>query len=137
MLLLTGAGIFNTLFVSVMERLREFGILLAIGFSPGRLFRLVLWESLWLALSGVIAGLLLLAVPYYLLATKGIDIAKLSAGKPLEISGIAASTKLLAGIYPENFMIIVAVIIGATLFSGLYPAMRAGRVAPVDAIKLV
>ena len=39
--LLIAAGIFNTLFVSVMERLREFGILLAIGFSPGRLFRLV------------------------------------------------------------------------------------------------
>ena len=46
--ILVAAGIFNTLFVSVMERTREFGIMLAIGYSPGQLFGLVMWESLWL-----------------------------------------------------------------------------------------
>ncbi|UCC48853.1 MAG: ABC transporter permease, partial [Gemmatimonadota bacterium] len=45
---LVAAGIFNTLFISVMERLREFGIMMAIGWSPGRLFRLVILESAWL-----------------------------------------------------------------------------------------
>lgn len=38
-MILVAAGIFNTLFVSVLERLREFGIMMAIGFSPGQLFR--------------------------------------------------------------------------------------------------
>ena len=42
---LVAAGIFNTLFVSVMERLREFGIMLAVGFSPGQLFRLIMLEE--------------------------------------------------------------------------------------------
>jgi ABC-type lipoprotein release transport system permease subunit len=71
-ILLIAAGIFNTLFVSVMERLREFGILLAIGFSPGRLFRLVLWESLWLALVGLSAGVAVTAPIYWLLHTRGL-----------------------------------------------------------------
>ena len=56
---LVAAGIFNTLFVSVMERLREFGILMAIGFSPGRLSVLVILESFWLAMVGLVIGVLL------------------------------------------------------------------------------
>ncbi|MCP4567191.1 MAG: ABC transporter permease, partial [FCB group bacterium] len=43
--ILVAAGIFNTLFVSVMERVREFGIMMAIGFSPANLFSLVMLES--------------------------------------------------------------------------------------------
>lgn len=137
MLLLTAAGIFNTLFVSVMERLREFGILMAIGFSPARLFRLVLWESLWLGVVGVIAGLAVTAVPYWLLATRGIDTTRLSGGGRIEIAGALMSTVLRARIYPENLFAILAIVLGATLLSGVYPAWRAARVAPVDAIKLV
>ena len=68
---LVAAGIFNTLFVSVMERLREFGILTAIGWSPARLFRLVLLESTWLGILGLVAAALITALPYWLMATKG------------------------------------------------------------------
>ncbi|MDP6933326.1 MAG: ABC transporter permease, partial [Myxococcota bacterium] len=49
---LVTAGIFNTLFMSVMERLREFGILLAIGYSSRQISRMVMWESVFLALLG-------------------------------------------------------------------------------------
>ncbi len=62
--LLVAAGIFNTIFVSVMERLREFGILLAIGFSPRRLFSLVMLESFWLGVVGLFFAILITAWPY-------------------------------------------------------------------------
>jgi ABC-type lipoprotein release transport system permease subunit len=137
MLLLTGAGIFNTLFVSVMERLREFGIMMAIGFSPGRLFRLVIWESVWLGLVGVVAGLAVVAFPYYMLATRGLDYSKMSGGKPLELGSIAMAPRMYGGIHPENAVLIIVVVLLATLLSGLYPAWRAARVEPVEAIKLV
>jgi ABC-type lipoprotein release transport system permease subunit len=44
---------------------------------------------------------------------------------------------MYVSIYPENAVLIAGVVIIATLLAGLYPAWRAGRVAPVDAIKLV
>ncbi len=137
-MLLIAAGIFNTLFMSVMERLREFGVLLAIGFSPGRLFRLVMLESLWLALVGLFASAMVTAAPYYFANTKGFDLSAMwgKAGG-VEVAGVALEPIWYVDIYPENALLIAAFAIGATLLAGLFPAWRAARVAPVDAIKLV
>jgi len=135
--LLIAAGIFNTLFVSVMERLREFGILLAIGFSPGRLFRLVILESLWLALVGLFVGVVVTAPLYHYLHTHGIDMTARMGGKGgIEIAGAVLSMVIRATVYPDHAVIIAVSIIAVTLLSGLYPAWRAARVQPVDAIKL-
>jgi ABC-type lipoprotein release transport system permease subunit len=135
--LLIAAGIFNTLFVSVMERLREFGILLAIGFSPGRLFRLVVLESLWLALVGLAVGVVVTAPLYHYLHTHGIDMTARMGGKGnVEIAGAVMSMVIRATVYPDHAIIIAVAIVAVTLLSGLYPAWRAARVQPVDAIKL-
>jgi ABC-type lipoprotein release transport system permease subunit len=135
-MVLVAAGIFNTLFVSVMERLREFGILMAIGFSPRRLTSLVMWESLWLGLTGLVAAALVTAGPYYYLATAGLDMTEY-VGENTEISGVVLEPVMRAAIYPENAAIIACLALLATLLSGLYPAWRAGRVVPVETIKLV
>jgi ABC-type lipoprotein release transport system permease subunit len=135
--ILVGAGIFNTLFVSVMERLREFGILMAIGFSPGRLFRLVMFESLWMAVIGLICAAVLTVGPYYYLATTGIDVTAFIGDQGTEIAGVAMSDTFNAGIYPESLFFIITAAVIAVLLSGLYPAWKAGRVEPVETIKLV
>ena len=62
---LIAAGIFNTLFVSVTERMREFGIMLAIGYSPRDIRLLVMAESLWMGLVGLVVGALLTSWPYW------------------------------------------------------------------------
>jgi len=138
-LLLCAAGIFNTLFVSVMERMREFGILMAIGFSPGRLVGLVVWESLWLGLVGLAGGVLLTAWPYHYLATTGIDMTEIYASgeQSADVAGVAMSLVIRIGLYPENLALIALVALGTTLLSGLYPAYRAGTVEPVETIRLV
>jgi ABC-type lipoprotein release transport system permease subunit len=135
-MLLVAAGIFNTLFVSVMERLREFGIMLAIGFSPARLFGLVMWESWWLGLCGIALAAFLTAWPYYYLATVGVDLSDQIPLDGSEVAGVAVSTLMRVDIYPENAVMIVAAALLATLLSGIYPAWNAGRVAPVDCIRL-
>ena len=136
-LVLVGAGIFNTLFMSVMERLREFGVLLALGFTPRRLFSLVMWESLWLALVGCVAGVLLTLGPYFYLNRVGIDLRGLMEGEGAEISGVTVGMVLRAEIYPENAILIGLAAVTATLLAGIYPAWRAGRVDPVESIRLV
>jgi ABC-type lipoprotein release transport system permease subunit len=135
--ILVAAGIFNTLFVSVMERLREFGILMAIGFSPGRLFRLVMYESLWLALIGLVGAGVLSVGPYYYLATTGLDFRQIVGDQGAEIAGVTLTEAFKAGIYPESLTLIIVASVIAVLLSGLYPAWKAGRVEPVETIKLV
>jgi len=138
-LVLCAAGIFNTLFVSVMERLREFGILMAIGFSPGKLFGLVMLESLWLGLVGLVAGAVATAWPYYYLSTTGLNLHQVygAEGGQADIAGVGMNMTMKVGLYPESAVVIACAALGAVLLSGLYPAFRAGRVEPVETIKLV
>jgi ABC-type lipoprotein release transport system permease subunit len=135
-LVLLAAGIFNALFISVMERLREFGIMLAVGFTSAQLFALVMWESLWLALVGIVAAAIVTVGPYYYLNTEGINYAEM-IGEGAEVAGVGIDPIIYVDILPASVAGIAVVVILATMISGLYPAWRAGRVAPVEAIKLV
>ena len=135
--LLVAAGIFNTIFVSVMERLREFGILLAIGFSPRRLFSLVMLESFWLGVVGLFFAILITAWPYYYLANTGIDMSAMIGEGNAEVAGVAIAPLLKASIYPEKLFFIGLAVVTATLLSGLYPAWKAGRIEPVESIRIV
>lgn len=134
---LVSAGIFNVLFVSVLERRREFGILLAIGFRPGQIFRLIMLECLFLGLVGLAAGALITAGPYGYLSSTGIDISAMLGEGSAEVAGVAMSPILKVGIFPENVALIALGALAATLAAGLYPAWRAGRIAPVETIRLV
>ena len=136
-MVLVAAGIFNTLFVSVMERVREFGIMMAIGFSPVRLFSLVMCESLWLGLVGLVLAAAVTAGPYYYMATAGIDMSAQMGGTSSEVAGVAVSPIMYVDIFPENLVMIASAALLATLLSGLYPAWKAGRVVPVESIRLV
>jgi ABC-type lipoprotein release transport system permease subunit len=134
---LVAAGIFNTLFVSVMERLREFGILTAIGWSPGRLFGLVLAESAWLGVLGLVGAVLITALPYWYLATTGIDASAFIGENAADVAGISMPKTLRVGIFPIHAVVIAVAAFAATLLAGLYPAWKAGRVDPVETIRLV
>jgi ABC-type lipoprotein release transport system permease subunit len=134
---LVAAGIFNTLFVSVMERLREFGIMLAVGFSPGQLFGLIMLESAWLAVIGLAAAAAVTIGPYLYLASTGIDISAMIPADQVEIAGVGMSTTLRVGIYGKNVALIGVSALAAILLSGVYPAWRAGRADPVETIRLV
>ena len=135
-LVLVAAGIFNTLFMSVMERTREFGILAALGASRRSLFGLVLWESLWLGLVGLLLGGLVTALPYTYLQRVGIDISGAMGEESLEVAGVGMVPLLTVGIFPENVALIASFALIATLAAGLYPAWRASRTEPIEAIRL-
>ncbi len=135
--ILVAAGIFNTLFVNVMERLREFGIMLAVGFSQGVLFRLVMLESLWLGLVGLAAAFVVTAGPYLYLKKTGINMAAYLGEGGADVAGVAISSTLRVGIYVEHAIAIAVLALLATLLAGIYPAWRAGRVSPADTIRVV
>ena len=133
---LIAAGIFNTLFVSVMERLREFGILAAIGFSSRQLFSLIVWESLWVALTGLACGVVLTVGPYWYFATRGLDLRSMYGDNGAQIQGVTMDPIMYVDLYPSHAVMIAVAITTATVLAGLYPAWRAGKVNPVEAIRI-
>ena len=62
--------------------------------------------------------------------------ARIGKGNAVEVAGATLSMVIRATVYPDHALVIAVCIVGVTLLSGLYPAWRAARVQPVDAIKL-
>jgi ABC-type lipoprotein release transport system permease subunit len=137
--LLVAAGIFNTIFMSVLERTREFGIMVALGYSPGQIFSLVMYESGFLAILGLTGVVLVSAWPYSYLSANGIDLTAQMAesGTSMDIGGVGMDTIMPVGMYPESGIALGILILLAVMTAGLYPAWKAGRVNPIESINLV
>lgn len=132
--LLVAAGILNTLLMSVLERTREFGVMMALGLAPVTLFRLVLTESLWLALLGLLLGMIITTPWFLYLAYVGIDFSA-AIGQDYSAGGVLVDPVLRIRLYPESALAILGGVFALTLLSGLYPAWRAARVPPVQSLK--
>jgi len=132
--LLIAAGILNTLLMSVLERTREFGIMMAVGMSPGQLFRLIMTESFWLACIGLLMGTVITAPWYWYLATYGIDFSG-SIGHDYSAGGVLIDPVFHIRLFAESIVAILAGLFTLAILAGLYPAWRAGRIPPVESLK--
>jgi len=133
-LLIVTIGVINTLLMSVMERLREFGVVLALGSSPARLRRLVLLEALLLGLVAAMVGCLLGALATWYLVEVGIDLQSFIP-ETLEFGGVVFDPVLRAA-WDLGWMAKIALyVVGLTLLAALYPAVKAGRITPVEAMR--
>jgi ABC-type lipoprotein release transport system permease subunit len=130
----TGLGVLNTLFMSVMERTREFGILMAIGLRPGRIRLLVLLESILLGLLGaslgVAGGLVLCA----LMRDNGLDLSAWIT--PISYAGGTLPPRLHTVLELRNLLDPTLMLLLTTLIAGVFPARRAARLQPVAAIRM-
>ena len=133
-LLIVTIGVVNTLLMSVMERLREFGVVLALGSSPARLRRLVLLEALLLGTVAAAVGCLLGALTTWYLVEVGIDLKSLIP-ETLEFGGVVFDPVLRATWDLSWMARITVYVIGLTLLAALYPAIKAGRVTPAEAMR--
>ncbi len=134
--LLIAAGILNTLLMSVLERTREFGVMMAVGMSPATLFKLVLVESFWLALIGLAVGIIITAPWYAYLYYVGLDFSG-AIGKDYSAGGVLVDPIFRIRLYKESIIAILTGVFSLTLLSGIYPAWRAGRTPPVESLKAI
>jgi ABC-type lipoprotein release transport system permease subunit len=131
------AGVANTMVMATFERTREFGMLLALGTHPSRLVRLVIVESLALGVVGALAGSLIGLVLVAITHRTGIDYSWLAGGGPSELS--FAGLRFSLRFYPALSVVDVARAIGAVCITSLvaatWPALRASRLQPVQALR--
>ena len=126
-------GILNTILMSVMERYREFGVMMALGTRPRDIVRLIMTESALIALLGIVIGNILgYAVVFYFTQVP-IDFSAYSEA----ISSFGIDPLVYAKMDFWIFVITDLIIVGSTLLAAVFPAIKASRLKPVEAIRYI
>jgi ABC-type lipoprotein release transport system permease subunit len=125
-----GFGIVNTTLMAVYERMREFGLLKALGMKPWWILREVLTESFLLLITGMAIGNALGFVCIYALSVSGIDLSALAAGAEYAgMTRVIYPAIALRDILMSNFIVLfLGILVSA------YPAVKAARFTPVEAL---
>jgi ABC-type lipoprotein release transport system permease subunit len=131
LVVLVAFSVLNTQLMSVLERTREFGIVMSLGLTPGRLGRLVMLETtmmglLGLAIGALIGGALTAWLGVHGFTWPGMDEMAAKFNLPSRIYPTVTWASLLAG---------PAVVMLFSLLATLYPALRLHRLHPVEAMR--
>jgi len=124
-----GFGIVNTTLMAVFERIREFGLFKALGMKPWWIIREVLAESFFILLIGTAVGNILSFLSVFALSG-GIDLSSLAAGS--EFAGM--SRVIYPAIYGQDVIVANLVVFILGLLVSVYPAVKAARFTPVEAL---
>jgi len=133
-LLALSFGIVNTMLMAVLERVREIGMLMAIGMNKTKLFGMVSLETIFLVMIATPVGLVLAYTTNQLLGQYGLDLSGLYQEGYAALGFNPIIYPHLDNIYYVRIMIMVAV---AALLASVYPAITAIRLNPVTAIRKI
>lgn len=125
-------GIINTMLMVVMERTKEIGMLMAIGMNKGKVFSMIVLESVLLSLTGGIVGIIIGAVSSKYGETHPIDLSMWAQGYEQLGYDAFVYTKL-----DPNMLINVTVLVIITgVIAAIYPAYKALKNDPADALRM-
>jgi putative ABC transport system permease protein len=124
-------GITNTMLMSVLDRVREFGVLMAIGMKRKRVFWLVMLETVFLSLSGAIVGIVIAMVGIDITSRTGIDLSIVAEG----LSSYGISSMLYPFIPTLMYFEIAFLVILTALGAAIYPGIKATRLNPATSIR--
>jgi putative ABC transport system permease protein len=126
-----GIVILNAMLMAVFERIREFGVLKAIGMAPGKVLRLILAES------GIQTGLAMiigvgLSIPgNWYLTTQGISFAGLADAS---VAGLTFNSTIHSVVSASTYTTPIITLIAIVFVAVLYPALKAAFINPIAAI---
>ena len=133
LVLVVAFSILNTFLMAIFERTKEFGVLMAIGTTPGRLTKVLLIESMTMAAIGIAAGIFIGSLLTIYFQLHGLDIS--GASELLSQFGITGR------IYPKLSWISAtsgpAAVLIITFLAALYPALKVRKMKPVAAMRAV
>ncbi len=124
-------GIVNTMLMAVLERTRELGMLMAIGMNRRKIFLMIMLESIFLSIVGGFAGMAVSEVVISITGKTGINLVKYSEG----MEAIGYSAHLFPTIDTQFFITTTILIVLTGIISAIYPARKALKLNPVEAIR--
>jgi putative ABC transport system permease protein len=131
---IAGFGILNTMLMSVFERTRELGVIKALGLRPLKMVLLIVVESVFLSGIAAFMGLVLGAFFSYLLVEYGIDMSG-GTGDPLKMLGASLDPQMKGVVKLDFLMLPVIFLFVISVIASLWPAIRAARLNPIEAIR--
>jgi len=130
-LMALGFGIINTMLMAILERTRELGVLAAIGMNKRRIFLLIMLESVFLSLTGGIIGIIMGTLFTGYTRHTGINLGSLSEG----FEAIGYNPMLYPSLDLMFFINLTLMVIATGILASVYPARRALKLRPAEAIR--
>lgn len=131
---LAAVGVVNTMLMSVLERTREFGVLRALGVRPLELVTVIVLESVFLGVLGLIAGTALGLGAQWYMVTQGIDLSNRNgegfALQDMQLDPVVYGAWSADSLWQPALGVLLSAVVAA-----LYPAFRAASLRPVDALR--
>ena len=128
--ILISLGVINSLFMSIYERIYEFGVLSAIGTSRWEVISLVLLEALFLGIISSLIGLVIGSVANYYFSLNGLPLGE------MEFSGVMfGNGNLYTELASDQLIFFPLYVILLTLIVSIYPALFASRIIPTEALQ--
>lgn len=125
-------GILNTMLMSVLERKKEIGMMVALGTSKIRIFILVLTETILLSLGGLPFGLLMSYLIVHHYEANGLDM----SGMGNEMMASFGFNPLIYPAFPwEKLTAVIILVVATAIISSLFPALKALKLQPADALR--
>lgn len=124
-------GITNTMLMGVLERMRELGVIIALGMKHGMIFLMVLLETVFLSLVGGVLGISLGWGTVAILGKSGIDLSAVSSG----LAAFGMDTVIYPTMAPSEYPVVVFLVIITAIVASIYPGLKAVRLNPIQAIR--
>ncbi|MFO8087547.1 MAG: FtsX-like permease family protein [Bacteroidales bacterium] len=124
-------GIVNTMLMAVLERVKELGMLMAIGMNRKRIFFMIMMESVFLAITGGITGILAGYGITEILGSTGIDLSLYAEG----LAAMGWEPVVYPAIELETLAGVTGLVILTGIISAIYPALKALRLNPAESIR--
>jgi putative ABC transport system permease protein len=124
-------GVTNTMLMSLLDRIREFGMLIALGMGPRRLFGLLTLEALWICSLGGAVGIAAGYLTVLRLGRSGIDLSMFAQG----LSAFGIGSRLYTSVPPAFYAVLTLLVVATAFLSALFPGIKAVQLDPAKAMR--
>ena len=128
--LIVAIGVLNTVLMSILERTREYGVLRAMGTRPFEIFRMVIYEITIMAVIGILVGAVVSIAFNYYFSLNGIALSTPFDWGGMQVSHLYTTVSVRSIYLPAITVFITSLIVSA------FPAMKAARIAPAQAMRI-
>lgn len=124
-------GIINTMLMAVLERTREIGMLMAIGMKRMRVFGMIMIETMLISTAGAPIGMLLGFFTILYFGNKGMDFSEYADS----LAQYGMDTVYYLKLSASNYALLATAVVVTALIGAVYPARKAIKLKPVEALR--